>query len=492
MNGFSISEYHDTAAIYQKLDNLMQVPVFKLKDNALEGYLEYFEKKCKNSKEMITDAKKFIPGGVQHNLAFNYPFPIVIDRAEGAFLWDIDGNRYIDFLQAGGPIMLGNNYAPLRDKIIELIKEKGPVTGLFSEFELKLAKIINKHVPSVEMFRMLGSGTEAVMAAVRVARLATKKKKVIKMGGAYHGWSDQMIYGLHIPGTGGFEAHGIPGSYRKHTQEVYPNKIEALRKNLSRNRLKGGTAAVIIEPMGPESGTRPLDRDYTKQAQELCERYNALLIFDEVVTFGRIGLGGAQGYLGIQPDLTVFGKVVAGGYPAAGGFGGRTDLMEHVAAGVEGGKKRAYVGGTLAANPLSCAAGYYAIEEIERTNACEKAGQAADRLNKGLNDIISDLKLPFVAYNQGAICHLETSGTMFIKINLPADILRIKSILREIRVRQHFMEEMGAAYMAEGIITLAGSRMYTSLADTNDVVDDALERFRQVLSNTEPSSKTMN
>ncbi len=488
MNGFSISGYHDTAAIYQKLENLMQIPVYKLKDDALKNYLQHFEEKCKTSKEMINEAKKYIPGGVQHNLAFNYPFPVVIEKADGAYLWDADGNQYIDFLQSGGPIVLGNNYEPVRKKIIQLINESGPVTGLFSEFELKLAKEINKHIPSVEMFRMLGSGTESAMAAIRVARLATGKKKIIKMGGAYHGWSDQLVYGLHIPGTGSYEAHGIPGGCRKHTHEVYPNDIDALRKKLSRNRLRGGTAAVIVEPMGPESGTRPVDKDHNQYIRELCDQYDALLIFDEVVTFGRIGLAGAQGYFGITPDLTTFGKVVAGGYPAAGGLGGRRDLMEHVAAGIEGGKKRAYVGGTLAANPLSSAAGYYVIQEIERTKACEKAGQAADRLNKGLEEIIEELNLPFVAYNQGAICHLETSGTMFVKINLPRDILRIKSILKEISVRQHFMEKVGAAYMADGIVTLAGSRMYTSMADTDDIIDDAIERFGRVLANVEPAS----
>ena len=481
MSGFSISEYHDTAEIYHKLNHLMSLPIYSIKKDAMSEYLKYFDEKCSKSKEMITEAKKYIPGGVQHNLAFNYPFPIVIDRVDGAYLWDLDGNQYIDFLQSGGAIILGNNYAPVRDKILNLIKERGPVTGLFSEYELKLAREINKHIPSVEMFRMLGSGTESAMAAIRVARLATGKKKVIKMGGAYHGWSDQMMYGLHIPGTGSYEAHGIPGGCRKHTHEVFPNDIDALRKKLSTNRLRGGTAAVIVEPVGPESGTRPVDKDHNKQIRELCDQYDALLIFDEVVTFARISLSGAQGYFNVTPDLTTFGKIVAGGYPAAGGLGGRRDLMEYVAAGIEGGKKRAYVGGTLAANPLSSAAGYYTIQEIERTKACEKAGQAGDRLIKGLKEMIDEMNLPFVAYNQGAICHLETSGTMFVKINL----LKIKSILKEIKVRQHFMEEIGAAYMAEGIVTLAGSRMYTSLADDDSVIDDALVRFERVLKNVE-------
>jgi glutamate-1-semialdehyde 2,1-aminomutase len=483
MSSFSISKYHNTDEIYEKLNHLLSLPVYGIKKEAMAKYLATFEEKCKKSKEIITEAKKFIPGGVQHNLAFNYPFPIVIDRADGAYLWDADGNQYIDFLQSGGPIILGNNYQPVKDKIIQLIDERGPVTGLFSEFELKLAKEINKHMPSIEMFRMLGSGTESAMAAIRVARLATGKKKVIKMGGAYHGWSDQMVYGLHIPGTGSYEAHGIPGGCRKHTHEVFPNDIDALRKKMSTNRIRGGTAAVIVEPVGPESGTRPVDKDYNQQIREVCDQFDTLLIFDEVVTFGRIGLAGAQGYFNISPDLTTFGKVVAGGYPAAGGLGGRRDLMEYVAAGIEGGKKRAYVGGTLAANPLSSAAGYYCIQEIERTNACEKAGHAGDRLTKGLKGIIDDLNLPFVAYNQGAICHLETAGTMFVKII--KNPFKIKAILKEIQVRQHFMEKMGAAYMAEGLVTLAGSRMYTSMADADAVIDDALNRFERVLKNVE-------
>jgi glutamate-1-semialdehyde 2,1-aminomutase len=149
-----------------------------------------------------------------------------------------------------------------------------------------------------------------------------------------------------------------------------------------------------------------------------------------------------------------------------------------LAAGLESGKKRAYVGGTLAANPLSCAAGYYTILEIEKTNACELAGKAGDRLTKGLNTLIDKYKLPFVAYNQGSICHLETAVPMFV------NLFSLNS-MKEIKKRKFMMEEMGAAYMAEGIITLAGSRMYTSLADTDSVIDDALVRFERVFKNIE-------
>ncbi len=474
--GYAILEYHDTRKIYEQLDQLLKKPIHPIREEAMTEYLQWYEKNCSASKAMITEAQQFIPGGVQHNLAFNYPFPLVFTKAQGAYLKDLDGNRYIDFLQAGGPTVLGSNYQPVQDKVIELIKKCGPTTGLFHEYELKLAKEVNKHIPSVEMFRMLGSGTEAVMAAIRVARLATGKKKVIKMGGAYHGWSDQMVYGLRIPGTGRLEAHGIPRSVTRHTQEFKPNKLAALERKLSLNRLRGGTAAVIIEPLGPESGTHPLDIEFNAEVRKLCTRFGALLIFDEVVTAFRVGLGGAQGYFGVKPDLTVFGKVIAGGYPAAGGLGGSKELMAYLAAGIQGAKKRAIVGGTLAANPISSAAGYYTLKEIEKQQACEQAGRAGDRLTAGLQSIIKNKELPFVAYNQGSICHLETSGVLFIKIGI-----NIPKILKEIKSRKHMMEEMGAAYMAEGLVTLAGSRMYTSLADTDEIIDEALDHFERVL-----------
>jgi glutamate-1-semialdehyde 2,1-aminomutase len=442
----------------------------------MQEFLAYFDEKCQRSKTLTDEAKQYIPGGVQHNLAFNYPFPIAIRRAEGAYLWDEDDNRYTDFLQAGGPTILGSNYAPIREKLVELIRECSPVTGLFHEYELKLAKKINQHMPGVEMFRMLGSGTESVMAAIRAARTHTGHKKIIKAGGAYHGWSDQMVYGLHIPGTRRKEATGIPRAASKHTQEFFPHNLDQLRRMLRLNRLQGGTAAVILEPVGPESGTRPVPFDFNRQVRALCDEFGALLIFDEVVTGFRLGLGGAQGYFGVKPDLTIFGKCITGGYPMAGGVGGKKEAMLHFAAGIGGTGERAYVGGTLSANPLSCAAGYFAIEEMERTNAAVLAGLAGGRLTAGLQAIIERLNLPYVAYNQGSIVHLETSGVMLLDFKNPL------KLLRELKPRKHMMEEMGAAYMAQGVITLAGSRLYTSMADTDDVIDDALDRLEYVLS----------
>lgn len=488
-NGYAIDEYLDAAAVTKELDELIKKPVCTVKKAALAEYeSEYFEKKCAKSKAMISEARNIIPGGVQHNLAFNYPFPIVVTKAEGPYLYDIDGNRYYDLLQAGGPTVLGSNMPAVRDQVIELLNTCGPSTGLFHEYEYKLAKKISECVPSVEMFRMLGSGTEACMCAARIARLKTGKKNILKMGGAYHGWSDQLAYGMRIPGTKGMMSKGVPNFVFKHTDEFFPNDLDSLERKLRHSKLHGGTAAVYIEAIGPESGTRPVSKEFVKGCEELAHKHGALLICDEVVTGFRLGIHGAQGFFGIDPDLTVFGKVIAGGYPGAGGVGGHKECMAHLGAGLDSsGKKiaKALCGGTMAATPISCVAGYYAISEIERTNACEKAGRMGDRLTKGLQALIKKYNLPFVAFNQGSICHLDNAGTMHFAVNMKKP-WTIPEVIRQTGVRQKEMEHIGAAYMAEGIITLAGSRLYTSAAYDEAMIDDVLSRFEKVFAKCGP------
>ena len=486
MSNHGIINYPDAQAVQKQLDELIKKPIYSISPDALKAYeADYFDKKCAKSKAMIEEAKQIIPGGVQHNLAFNYPFPLVFTKAEGAKLYDIDGNEYYDFLQAGGPTVLGSNPKIVRDQVIDLLNTCGPSTGLFHEFEYKLAKKISDSVPTVDMFRMLGSGTEACMCAVRVARLATGKKNILKMGGAYHGWSDQMAYGMRVPGTKNLQSPGVPMFVFKHTDEFFPNDLEDLEKKLKKNQLNGGTAAVFLEPVGPESGTRPLSKAFVKGVEKLCHKYGSLLVFDEVVTGFRIGLSGAQGYFGVDPDITIFGKIIAGGYPGAGGIGGHRDVMAHLGAGLDGsGKKvkKAMCGGTMAATPLSCVAGYYTLCEIEETNACYKAGIMGDRLIKGLQKSIEKHNLPFVAFNQGSICHLDTVGTMHYSIDWSKP-WQIPDVLKQTSIRKKEMEHMGAAYMAEGLVTLAGSRLYTSAAYDEAMIDDALARFDRVFAN---------
>lgn len=475
--GYAISDYLDADDTMRRLKALAKQPVRQLRHDALLDVLNWYDTKCAGSKKITDEAKRRIPGAVQHNLAFNYPFPLVIDKAEGAQLTDRDGNAYIDFLQAGGPIILGHNYEPVNTKVAEVVSESGPTTGLFHEYELKLAEAINTYMPHIEMYRALGSGTEGVMAAVRAARAYTGNNIVIKVGGAYHGWSDTMVYGLRVPGTYRLNAKGIPFGATSQTRETFPHDIATLKRKLIENRLRGGTAAVIVEPVGPESGTRPVPYDFNAQVRQLCDEFGALLIFDEVVTGFRLGMGGAAGYFGVRPDLTVLGKAVSGGYPMAGGVGGSAEVMSAFGSGLDGKHgSHIQVGGTLSANPLSSAAGYFAIEEMARTNAPVIAGRAGDRLTVGLKKLIEKHGLPFVAYNQGSIVHLECSGVMLMDMKNPL------KLLRENKPRKHLMEQMGAAYASRGLISLAGSRLYTSMATTDAVIDEALTRFDDVFS----------
>ncbi|WP_227020064.1 aspartate aminotransferase family protein [Sinanaerobacter chloroacetimidivorans] len=476
--GYSVSAWPDVKKINEKMNHLINSKIYKVKPEAMKRYLDYFETKCQGSRKMIEEAKQYIPGGVQHNLAFNYPFPLAVAKAEGPYLYDVDGNRYVDYLQAGGPTLLGSNYLPVQEKAISVIKESGPCTGLFHEYEMKLAKIIHENMPWVEMYRSLASGTEADMIAIRIARTFTGKQRIVKMGGAYHGFSDQLVYSLHIPGTKTFEAHGIPKEVSANTREFYPGDIDGLRKVLEANEKEGGTAAVIVEPLGPESGTRMVSENFNAKVRELCDEFGALLIFDEVVTAFRMGPGGAQGYFNVKPDLTVFGKIVAGGYPMAGGVGGRADIMSCVAAGVKPGKPKAYVGGTLSANPLSCAAGYYAIQEIIKQDAAKKAGENGDKLCEGLVKLIDQYELPFVAWNIGSIVHFEISGVMYLSVEDP-------ELMQKIPARQHCIEEFGAALTANGVITLAGSRIYTSMADNDETIAFTLNAFEDIFKNLE-------
>ena len=307
------------------------------------------------------------------------------------------------------------------------------------------------HTGCIVLAPQLTKLTKKECGLPHISQATERQKRVIKVGGAYHGWSDQMVYGLKIPGSRNLlESHGIPKGCYGSTDEVRPNDLKMLEGMLRRNKLRGGTACVIVEPVGPESGTRPIDFDYNQKALELAHKYGALFIFDEVVTGFRMGLGGAQGFFNVKPDLTIFGKIIAGGYPAAGGVGGKREYISLMAAGVAGLGKKAYVGGTLAANPLSAYAGYCCIKAIEKYNACEKAGIAGDRLAAGLKVLVKKHNLPYVVYNQGSIVHLECTGAMSFDYSSFSFLKSALGLLKnkpEMEARAEAMKDMGAAYM---------------------------------------------
>ncbi|MGQ4874473.1 MAG: aminotransferase class III-fold pyridoxal phosphate-dependent enzyme, partial [Promethearchaeia archaeon] len=292
----------------------------------------------------------------------------------------------------------------------------------------------------------------------------------IKIGGSYHGWSDQLVYDMHVPGTKLMESHGIPKPVYKFIDSVPPNDIDALREKFKE---KKRVAAVIIEPMGGESGAIPVRPGFNKEVEELCHENGALLISDEVVCAFRLDMGGGQKYFGYTPDLSVFGKIVGHGFPSAAALGGRADVMATVAAGVGAGAKRAYCGGTLAANPLTCAAAYWAIKFVEETNATEKAGKAATKLSNGINEICEKYGLPWFSYNYNATVHFHTSCVFGIDITDPKQGPQIKE-------RKEFMEHLGCALVNQNIISVAGSRFYTCIQHTDEVIQKTLEGIDKI------------
>jgi len=468
----------DAQLIGKRLDEFRDTPVRPLRRERVAADMAWFDEHCDGSRRSAAQMRRLVPGGAQHNLALTHPVPLEIVHAAGAFLRDVDGNQYIDLVQAGGATLLGTNHGPINAKVAEALASTGPATGLFHPYELKLAKLVHDVVPSVEMFRMFGSGTEAVMAALRISRLFTGKTHVVKVGGGYHGWSDQVLLGVRVPGSGAFAAGGVPHGVYAATHEVWPGDLDALADLMARLESAGGVAAVLVEPLGPESGSWPLSPEYHHHVRELCDRFGALLVYDEVVSGFRLGLGGAQALIGVTPDVTVFGKCIAGGYPGAGAVGGRQDVMAAMGGGLTDLSRGAFVGGTLAASAVSCIAGYYTIIEIERTDAAAVAARAGDRLRRGLERIVAAYNLPYVVYNFGSIVHLNSTGVLTVDLRRPESAASVPA-------RAVALQEFSTAFAAEGLVTIAGSRLLTSAAFSDEIVDDVLARFDRVLADAQ-------
>ncbi len=452
-----------------KIENIVNQPIRKFKPDELKGIIDRYQKNHPKSKEAYERARKIIPGGVEHNLAFNHPFPLTSKRVYDCYMETIDDVVLTDFLMCGGPIILGHQYKPLIDKVIEVIKESGPSHGITSEYEYIAAEELQKHFPSCEIIRWLQSGTEADMLAIRIARTFTNRKWVIKIGGSYHGWSDQLVYDMHVPGTKLLESHGIPKSIFKWIDSCPPNDIDTLKQMFNEKRK---VAAVIVEPMGGESGANPVRPGFNKEVEELCHENKALMISDEVVCAFRLHMGGGQAYFGFNPDISVFGKIVGHGFPSAAAIGGRADVMSVCAAGHGGGKK-AYSGGTLAANPLTCAAAYYAIKFVEETNATEKVTRVATKLSKRLNKVFESYDLPWFSYNYGGTVHFHTSCLFGINLNDPKQA-------GQIPIRKDFMDEMGAALVDQEIISVAGSRFYTCILHSDEIIDATIQKIENI------------
>jgi len=459
--------------IMERMDRLAAQPVKHIPEDVMGRVVAEIKKKTPKSAKMFEAARKVIPGGCEHMLSHTVPHPVFIDRGEGPFLIDVDGNRYIDYLNGGGPVLLGHNPPALIERMTEVLKKKGSFHGLCDEYETLAAEKIVQHMPAVEKVRFLQSGTEADMAAIRLARAYTEKKKIIKFCGTYHGWSDQLVVDLWVPHSGRFMANGIPESVTGDTVIVPQNDLDALRRAIEENEKDGGTAAVLVEPLGGESGTQPLEEGFHKELRKITRENNIVLIFDEVVTGFRVALGGAQELFGIDPELTVLGKIMGGCFPSSGALGGKAELMDILNSGIMSGGPSCFVAGTLAANLFSCAATYFTICEIERTNAIEKAAATTDRLVNELNVLFEDRNCPFFAYNYGSILHVETTGALHIDLTSEDGLARIFDRKTAVTNHQTFLRN-------EGLMTLMGKGFVTSAHGEREI-KDTVEAYNRLL-----------
>lgn len=451
--------------IMARLEKLVSRPVKKIPKPVMDKTVESIRKKSPRTMELYEQAKKVIPGGVEHMLSPTNPCPVFIDRGEGPYLFDADGNRFLDYICGGGPVLLGFNPPAVMEKIIKVLETKGCYHGLCDEFEILAAQKLVKHLPSVERVRFLQSGTEADMAAIRLARAYTGRKKIIKFGGAYHGWSDQLVLDLWVPNSGRFMANGIPEEVTANTMVVMANDLPGLEKAIAEAESQGGVAAVLMEPMGAESGTMPFEENFAKQVREVTKKHGIFLVFDEVVTAYRMGMSGAQGYYGVDPDLTVLGKIMGGAFPSSGALAGKAEYMDRLKSGIlSGDSKACFVAGTIAANLLSCAATYFTLEEIENTNAVEKAIATTGELVKELNKLFEQKKSDWFAYNYGSILHVEMTAGLAIDIRSENALPRIMERKAALNDFQTYLRDLGLmTLMGKGYLTSTHTRRETDL-----------------------------
>ncbi len=351
-------------------------------------------------------AQELIPGGVNSPVRACRSVgadPLFIDRADGCRLFDADGNTYIDYVGSWGPMILGHRH-PLVIAAISSVLEQGTSFGAPTELEIELAELIVDAVPSVDMVRMVNSGTEATMSAIRLARGYTGRDKIIKFDGCYHGHADSLLVEagsgvatLQIPGSS-----GVPAAFVEHTLSLPYNDIDTIKRVMME---KGDqVACIIVEPVAGNMGLVPPRDQFLETLRETTEKCGALLIFDEVMTGFRVAFGGAQERYGITPDLSCFGKIIGGGLPV-GAYGGRYEIMQHIAP-----LGLVYQAGTLSGNPLAMAAGIATLKQLKTPGFYERLDALAERLITGLRSLAEKAAIPVSCARVGAMLGLFFTG----------------------------------------------------------------------------------
>jgi glutamate-1-semialdehyde 2,1-aminomutase len=425
------------------------------------------------SEALFAEALKYIPGGVNSPVrAFRAVGgqPFFVDRARGAHVFDVDGNDYIDYVGTWGPAILGHAHAGII-AAVKAAAEHGTSFGIPNPFEVRMARLVCGAVPSVEKVRMCNSGTEACMSAIRLARGFTKRDKIVKFDGCYHGHADSLLVkaGSGALTFGHPDSLGVPASFTQHTIVAPFNEEEPLRAIFESNR--GQIAGIIVEPVPGNAGLYVPRPGYLDFLRRLTAEHGALLIFDEVMTGFRLAPGGAQERFGIRPDLSCFGKIIGGGLPV-GAFGGRAEIMDCLAplGGV-------YQAGTLSGNPLAMAAGITALEELlanqsgGNSSVYAKLEKLGAQLEEGLSDAARAAGVP-VTFNR--------CGSMFCGYFTDQPVHNLAEAMKSDRARFakyfHGMLEQGV-YLAPSQFE-AG---FLSVAHSVDDIDRTVRAAAKVM-----------
>ena len=417
------------------------------------------------SEELFDRAVKVIPGGVNSPVRAYGAIgiaPRFIDRADGCHIYDVDGKEYVDYIDSWGPMILGHNFPEVKESVLKAC-EKGLSFGCATAIEVEMAEFICDHIPHVDMVRMVNSGTEAVMSAVRVARGFTGKNKIIKFAGCYHGHSDAMLVsaGSGVMTSGVPDSAGVPKGCTEDTMTAVYNDLDSVRALME--QADGQTAAVIVEAVGANMGVVPPKKGFLEGLRKLCDEYGALLIFDEVITGFRLAFGGAAEYFGVTPDLVTYGKIIGAGMPV-GAYGGRREIMELVSP-----VGKVYQAGTLSGNPIAMAAGLtqlkYLYEHQEIYKVLEEKGK---RLYGGMEKMLAEKNLPY------HINHVSSLGSLFFTEQEVVDYTSAKS--SDTKAFSEYFKGM----LAQGI-HMAPSQfeaMFLSVAHTDEIIDQTLEAVR--------------
>ncbi|QDX29150.1 glutamate-1-semialdehyde 2,1-aminomutase [Dickeya poaceiphila] len=420
------------------------------------------------SESLYAAARQLIPGGVNSPVrAFNGVggVPLFIERAEGARLYDADGKSYIDYVGSWGPMILGHNHPAIRQAVIEAA-ERGLSFGAPTEMEVKMAQRVTSLVPGMEMVRMVNSGTEATMSAIRLARGFTGRDKIIKFEGCYHGHADCLLVkaGSGALTLGQPNSPGVPADFARHTLTCTYNDLDSVRAAFE--QYPQDIAAIIVEPVAGNMNCIPPLPEFLPGLRALCDEFGALLIIDEVMTGFRVALGGAQAHYGVRPDLTCLGKIIGGGMPV-GAFGGRRDVMEALAP-----TGPVYQAGTLSGNPIAMAAGFACLSEVAKPGVHQTLTNLTTQLAEGLLAAAKTQQIPLVVNHVGAmfgIFFTDAPQVTCYQDVVKCDVERFKRFF-------HLMLEEGV-YLAPSAFEAGFMSLAHSQQDIEHTVDAARRCF---------------